>query len=668
MIDANILLIEHDAIQRNILVNLLENKVNSLSIFDNISQAVEENSELSPDIIITDFNHTHNSIKTIIQKITDRFGELPIIFTSSFDDPALFLEAIKYKIENFIIKPINADQLFETLDSVHTKIKYRQELNEQKILLDQYKHIVDVSTIISITDITGKIIYVNDKFCELTGFSREELIGKKHNIMKDNAYSKEFFQEMWQTILEKRIWQGIVKNRKKNGTVFYTDTTISPILDQDGNIKEFISLKVDITDLKVQQYHLERDVITDRLTDLPNRLSLLSTLRKLRESFQIMLIDLDKFKQTNMLFGIQFGDNVLMNFSHSLIVCSKITDLRFYRLAADEFLVLYTGKDKDALKHYYQDLTKYIEQNPFIYQEITFDIEFTSIMLTYQHGDYTMVEQLQKLMSDAKNRRVSFEIYDFLPDDTTEYKTNFEWTQKIKRALQENRMELFFQPIYDTNSQQITKYESLIRMISENGEVVSPVHFLKAAKLSKHYRELTNFVITQACNQAIESTCQFSINLSIEDLTNSETLNFLIEKIRKNNLGNKIIVEVLESEGIDNFELVSSVLYRLKEEHIEIAIDDFGSGYSNFSYLTKLPIDILKIDGSLIQNISNDNSAKVIVASIILFAKELGIRCVAEFVSNEETYKIVKEMGIDFIQGYYIAEPSQKTDLKISGI
>jgi PAS domain S-box-containing protein/diguanylate cyclase (GGDEF)-like protein len=666
MIDARVILLEGDAKLQAELLSLLQNEVSEVIGFASPLALLETVENGTFDILITEIDLPDIDLFSTLEGLKKKGINPPVVLISNFDDKSILIQSIKHKIENFVTKPINIDNLLENIQAVNSRLHYQKELQIQQELLDQYKHIVDTSTNISITDINGIITYVNDNFCELSGYSREELIGVNHNIMRDNSSKKELFEEMWETLLQKKPWQGIIKNRRKDGSAFFVDTTISPLLWPNGEIKEFISIKMDITKMMMQNYYLERDVITDRLTDLPNRLSLQSAIKHLDGRFEIMLINLDKFRETNMLFGLQFGDNVLMSFANSLLACANIGGLKFYRLAADEFLVMYNGPQEKVLETFYENLKEYIEHNPFTYREITFDLEFTCIILTCNNGDYSMVEQLQKLMADAKRKRVALEIYKTLPDDTTEYKANFEWTKKIKSALQDNRMELFFQPIYDLNLQRITKYESLIRLVDTDGSVVSPVYFLKAAKHSKHYKELTTLVITQVCERAMQSDTQFSINLSIEDLTDDETLSFLINRVRECKLAHKIIIEVLESEGIDNFELVSSALERLKAENLEIAIDDFGSGYSNFSYLTKLPIDILKIDGSLIQNIATDSSSKVLVQSIILFAHELGMRCVAEFVRDKEIYEIVKSMGVDFIQGYYIAAPSRDTNLEFN--
>ncbi|WP_345992867.1 EAL domain-containing protein [Sulfurimonas sp. HSL-1716] len=663
MIDLKVMLVEDDTVLRERLSSILSREIKELKSYSDASAAIADFKEYDPDLIITDIKMPNMTGLEMISVMKKDAPDIPVIIASAFNDTNLFLDAIKLKVDNFIIKPVDVDELLKIISGIAEKINLNKELLEKNTLLNQYKHIVDLSSYITVTDKKGNITYANDKFCALSGYDCEEIIGSPHNIVRHPDVDKSFFKEMWQTILDRKVWQGVVKNRKKDGTSYYVDTTISPIFDSSGEIKEFISIKKDITDMILNRLQLERDIITDRLTDLPNRMSLQTALKNPHRNTQIMLLDIDRFKDINMLFGIHFGDNVLMYFAQTMQKLSPSKDFEFFRIAADEFIVLYKGNEQNALEKYAGDLKHYIHSYPFTFQDISFEIDFTSVIVSCKESHCTSLENLQRVMEEAKHKRKPINVYESIEDNDKTYKYNFTWTQKIKKAISENRLELFYQPIYDVEKECITKYESLIRLIEPDGTVVTPEFFLKVAKLSRSYRDLTKIVITQAFQKASETGFQFSINLSIEDLTDEDTISFLIEKIQEHDLKDKIIVEVLESEGIENFELIKSVFKRLKNAGFEIAIDDFGSGYSNFYYLASLSIDILKIDGSLIKNIVTDYSSRIIVQSIVMFARQLDIKCVAEFVSDKEIFDAVKELGVDLIQGYYIARPSRDIDL-----
>ncbi len=336
------------------------------------------------------------------------------------------------------------------------------------------------------------------------------------------------------------------------------------------------------------------------------------------------------------------------------------TDSYLYRVSADEFVMRKSGNQSKEFEDFAHTLNAYIEEHPFNYKNISFDINFTCSIAYKSDQTQNLLEAALDALDSAKNAKRFLHFFDETASKQHEYEQNFEWSKKIKEAIQDGRIKSYFQPIYDLESKTITKYECLVRLIEEDGSVISPFVFLKIAKRSRLYREITKTVITQGCKTFANRKETITINMSIEDLLDDHTIDFFIYKVTKNKMQGRVIAEVLESEGIDNFEIFSKILTRLKENGIRTAIDDFGSGYSNFSYLINLNIDILKIDGSLIKNVNTDVNSKIIVQSIAMFAHELGLRTVAEFVSDKEIFETVKGLGIDFIQGYYISQPLEK--------
>lgn len=480
------------------------------------------------------------------------------------------------------------------------------------------------------------------------------------NIVRHPDVSKRFYQHLWEKILDKKIWQGILKNRRKDGTTYYVETTIAPVLDKNGEIIEFISIKTDITDLILNKEQLQVQMITDRLTGLPNRIKLQEDLKE-ESSATLIVIDINHFKEINLLFGVNLGDEALIYMAETITqLMAPMTGAKLYRISADEFVIHKLGDASKEFKEFAYTLNDYIEKNPFNYKDISFDINFTSSIAHKTNQVQNLLESAEDALDSAKNAKHFLHFYN---EDTSleyEYKQNFEWSKKIKKALQDDRIRAYFQPIYAVESNTITKYECLVRLIEEDGTVISPFVFLKVAKRSSMYNDITKAVITQGCETFSKRKETITINVSIEDLLNEDTIDFFINKVAQYNMQGRVIAEVLESEGINNFELFSKVLTRLKENGIRIAIDDFGSGYSNFSYLIKLDIDILKIDGSLIKNINSDINSKILVHSIAVFARELGIETVAEFVCDKDIFEKIKGLGIDLMQGYYISEPLEK--------
>ena len=262
------------------------------------------------------------------------------------------------------------------------------------------------------------------------------------------------------------------------------------------------------------------------------------------------------------------------------------------------------------------------------------------------------------VMKSAKRTQQSLVVYDETMNLGREYENNILWTKKIRNALHEERLIPFYQPIVNNQTGNWEKYECLVRLIDEDGKVISPYFFLDIAKKTKHYLSLTQEVIKHAFTMFSDKKAEFSINLTIKDIMEADVREYIFEKLRTYGIGERVVFEIVESEGIENYEEVLAFIRQVKSFGCKIAIDDFGSGYSNFEYLLKLQADYIKIDGSLIKNLDTDQTAKILVRNIVSFAKELDIRTIAEFVRDEKIQSIVHEMGIDYSQGYHFSEPT----------
>lgn len=260
-------------------------------------------------------------------------------------------------------------------------------------------------------------------------------------------------------------------------------------------------------------------------------------------------------------------------------------------------------------------------------------------------------------MTSAKKDQQSLLVYDPSLLLNTECENNIKWTKKLQNAIRNDRIIPYYQPIVDNFTGEYVKYESLVRLIDEDEKVISPFFFLEIAKRTKYYRTITQRVLEKSFECFKDTNYTFSVNLTIKDIMDEETQQTIFSLLEHYGIGNRVVFEIVESEGIENYDRVIAFIKNVKECGCKIAIDDFGTGYSNFEYLLKLKADFIKIDGSLIKALDKDNDAKILVSTIVNFSKQLGMLTIAEFVSDEKIYKIVKEMGIDYSQGYYFGEP-----------
>ena len=520
--------------------------------------------------------------------------------------------------------------------------------------LNQYKLILDTSAIVSKTDLQGAITYVNDEFCKASGYTREELIGKKHSIIKHPDTSKEVFKKMWETIENKNIWSSTIKNRRKTGESYYVKTVIMPLLDESEKIVEYIAARTDVTEL-IKKDRIIQEHFVDELTGLKTRTALLDDLQIKPNSYaSLILINIDRFSDINDYFGYETGDELLKVFANKL----QNDHNTAYRISGDEFALLCEHELNDDRRDEISSMLIDLETSEYQLFEESISI-FLSCGVSYSRKS-----ELYKLAHIAlKKNRNSNEAVTYYNDNKDledKVKENLDVILRIKEGLKHDRFIPFFQGIVDNKTKKIVKYESLIRLKCDDGKVESPFFFLEHAKKSKLYTKLTQVMIQKTFEKFADLEYEFSINLLLQDIESPKVMKCLVDHLEKYQCGKRVVWEIVESEGIYNFDLVSQFITLVKSYGCKVAIDDFGTGYSNFSYLAKLDIDYIKIDGSLIKDIDTDLVQMATVESILHFARKVGIKTIAEYVENEIIYNHLCSLGVNFSQGYYFSKPQEE--------
>lgn len=272
-------------------------------------------------------------------------------------------------------------------------------------------------------------------------------------------------------------------------------------------------------------------------------------------------------------------------------------------------------------------------------------------------SDEKLLTKVDIAVNNAKTSNNHICIYEESKNIEERYKENIELATQIKEAILGNRIICHYQPLLNIENSEIYSYESLVRLIDNKGNSLAPYKFLDFSKKIKLYSSITKIVVTQACKTFQNRDENFSINLSVDDIKDLETVDFILKTIKETNTSRRVTFEILESEGIENYQEVISFINQIKSLGARIAIDDFGTGYSNFEHLLRLDVDYIKIDGSLIKNIVTDDKHRLIVETIVSFARRIGIKTVAEFVSDEKILQTIKEIGISCAQGYHIGKP-----------
>ena len=564
-----------------------------------------------------------------------------VISTSKHDELDNLTEAINTMQE----------QRYKSFLNLSSELEARR--NAERSLIE-YKKALDASAYVSKSNLEGEITYVNDALCSITGYTKEELIGKPHKIFRHKDTPSWIYKRMWETIQSKNIWKGSMKNVKKDGSPFYFNQTIIPILDANGDIIEYIASRYDTTELVEKRETLEKHYETDSLTKLGNRFKLLNDI-KTSKSASLAIIDIDSFKEINDFYGHEIGDYVIIELSKRLLEYANRYAAEAYRLQGDQFAFLHRECfNKEKFEKIIEELIEELTKKPIFFQQYEILLGVTT-GIGLEKGELFIDADIALKM--AKQSKKNYVTYSKSFNVEKEYENNLEWTKKIKKALEEDRITAFFQPIYNQHTKKIEKFEALVRIIEPDGEIIPPFFFLEISKKAKLYSKITMLMIDKTIEAAKAHDYEFSVNFTIDDILNKEVANHFMQSIITSNIGHKIVIEIVETQGIENFNEFYAFIEKVKRFGCKLAIDDFGTGYSNFEYLLRLDIDYIKIDGSLVKDIDKNEHMRLVAETIVSFAKTAKMQTIAEFVSHKEIVQIVEEIGVDFFQGYYFGKP-----------
>ncbi|MEZ0149909.1 MAG: EAL domain-containing protein [Candidatus Reddybacter sp.] len=538
------------------------------------------------------------------------------------------------------------------------------------------------SSVIMITDINGHIEYVNPKFTQLTGYSREEVMGKTPRILSTGQAPLDTYKALWTTILGGEEWRGEFRNRKKNGDFYWCRNSISGIKDERGLLSHYLAIQDDVSREYELKERLSYQASHDLLTGLYNRHEferrtecLLAKLHGEKAEHAICFLDLDQFKVINDTCGHVAGDELLRQLGPLLQSVVRQRDT-LARVGGDEFAVLIEYCSLDNAERLTKALLKALQDYRFNWGESTFRVS-ASIGLAEITEDVSDLSTLLKnadaacyMAKDSGRNRVHV----YCPNDRelAQRHGEMEWVSRIYRAMSENQFCLYAQAIKCLNpgANGSEHYELLLRIKDDNGVMIAPGAFLPAAERYNLIVELDRWVVTEAIRM-IEEYPTFmqgvefiSINLSGQTLSDESFLDFLLTSLQNAVLdGAKICFEITETAAIANLSVAQEFIQALQRMGCKFALDDFGSGLSSFAYLKNLAVDYLKIDGMFIKEIASDEITRAMVKSINDIGHVMGMQTIAEFVENEAIEEIVRELGVDYAQGYGIEKPQPLSDI-----
>jgi diguanylate cyclase (GGDEF)-like protein len=412
--------------------------------------------------------------------------------------------------------------------------------------------------------------------------------------------------------------------------------------------------------LTYRYYHFRKTVLNDTLTTAHTKLYMEEFFNRNRvDLYNAILIDIDEFKEINRVYGYEKGDIVLKEFVLTLQSLLP-KDASIIRIGGAEFFIFFHKKNhvESVSKTIFEEIKekRYLLNNDIIKIRVSMSaLEIPDDTLDIQYVLRMLDEELLKVKSHGKNRLSILNIQTF--NDIRHRNIDY-----IKKALEDERLICHYQPIYDTEKRTIVKYEALARLIDENDPetLIMPSAFIDLIKGTSQYIKMSKLVLKEVFLMLERyKKSEFSVNLDLDDLFNYDMMQMIMNYLYTHKeVASRLTFEIVERNEIRDYAKVNFIFNQLREYGSKIAIDDFGSGYSNYSYLIRLNIDILKIDGSLTRElVTNKERAREVLSSIKSLADTFGYELVAEYVSNEEIYNEIRALGIEFVQGYYLGEP-----------
>jgi diguanylate cyclase (GGDEF)-like protein/PAS domain S-box-containing protein len=562
----------------------------------------------------------------------------------------------------------------------------------KKIFIENKKNIDKINTLSQvieqspvctlITNQQGNIQYANPSFLNFRQISNDSCIGKNIETIHAIGSDPEAYKEVLLAMQSGADWKGELSAQDKHNSQQWISARITQIENNTDKNNHVVIMLEDISEAKEQQNALKRQALYDSLTDLPNRTLFIDRLEQAmiaaqrnNESFTVMLMDLDHFKEINDTLGHHIGD-ILLNKIGPVIHQNLRAIDTVARMGGDEFLILLPGSD---VKHGEEIAQKVLESisEPFSVDGHMLEVGASIGIAVYPtHADdaNTLIRRADVAMYGAKHKRSGYNIYD--PKDDQHSPGRLTMMTELRKAIDQDLLELYYQPKIDINSNQCVGVETLIRWNHPEKGQILPETFIGSAEKSGTIRLITEWVLHNAIEQALQwdshgHSIDISINLSARDLQDPNLLKIIHNLISNSALKpSRLILELTESAVMTDTKRALNSLSKLDNMGVKLAIDDFGTGYSSLNHLKRLPVDELKIDRSFIKDMLTNKNDAAIVRSTIDLAHNLELNVVAEGVEDLNTLNLLTEMNCDTVQGFFMSKPlsANEASLYLSGI
>ncbi|TAN48151.1 MAG: EAL domain-containing protein [Methylococcaceae bacterium] len=604
--------------------------------------------------------------------------DIPVIFISADASEQSQLDGLELGADDYLIKPVVTKILLVRVHNLIQRKRAEVNLRIAAIAFESQEAMV-------ITDADNIILRVNRAFTETTGYTAEEAVGNKMNLLRSGRHDPHFYALMWQSIQQYGSWQGEIWDRRKNGEIYLKWLTITAVTGRHGEITHYVGTQTDITERKAAEERTRYLAHYDPLTQLPNRRLLYDRLEHgirtaVRDGKQmaLLMLDLDRFKDVNDSLGHLAGDELLQQVAGRLSARLRKVDT-VARLGGDEFIVLLEdiARPEDAARVaevLIKDLSK-----PFRLTQGD-DVRIGAsigISLHPQHGDHpkSLMEDADTALYQAKAQgRGCFAF--FSAEKTQEARERIAFEMRLRRALEQQELRIFYQPQMDIASGCIVGAEALVRWLDPEVGFIPPFRFIAVAEETGLIDDLGRWVLREVCRQGRQwldaglPPINLGVNISPRQFRRRGFSEMVAEILAETGFpSERLELEVTErglleyknktteSGLMESQDQSLSTLNNLRNQGVHIAIDDFGTGYSSLAYLKRFPMNVLKIDKSFIDDIPNQKSDAAIASTIIAMGHTLGFKVLAEGVETTEQLEFLRAQGCDLYQGYLNSRP-----------
>ncbi|HYG57097.1 MAG TPA: EAL domain-containing protein [Symbiobacteriaceae bacterium] len=520
-----------------------------------------------------------------------------------------------------------------------------------------------------IAERNGKIVWVNPAFTRLTGYLPAEALGRTPRIIKSGTHSAAFYKRLWDTVSSGMTWQGEIENRRKDGTLYLEEQTITPVLDAQGNVTHFIAIKQDVSERKRRESELQYLMQHDPLTGLANRAALEEWLNQVIAGTNtglvgaFALLDVDKFNAVNDTMGHPTGDQLLIHLAELLKQAVRPGDL-VARYGDDEFAIVAKGISFAEGRELAEQIRMQVESAQWpidgLLVKPTVSIGLVSID-GKQDVETLMVSADTALYQAKEGGRNRVVVHVAGQEGADQATAPARWASRIKDALQSDQFVLHYQPVVRLATGSIDHYEALIRMQGADGAVTPPGEFLGAAEQYNLMPLIDRWVVDAALAELrMNDTLRLFVNLSGQSLNNESFLGEIAVKIRECGPGvaSRLTFEITETVAVQHLTRAQQWLDLIDKLGCRFALDDFGMGFSSFGYLQALPVHYIKIDGSFVRNIDTSVTDRELVQAITAVAHTLGKVVIAEWVESPAIARILSGFGVAYGQGFSLGRPA----------